>query len=572
MMVVMAGTAMAASETLINGDFETGDFANWEAWNGNFVEYIGTSNVAKIWGPWNGNWNNSGFSQGVAAAEGDVFTLSAEMRHVSDDAITDDAFAVVKIVFKDAGDNELLGQDVILIDASTPVDDWVVNSHTAIAPAGTTTAFAYALFFQPSGIGGGAAHIDNVSLMIADPGEATNPTPADGIGIPAGVTEFSWTTPEPNIPGNTVVCDVWLNTDPNVTLGTLIASDVDIVTNIVNNPGIEAYADDGYGNMVPTGWGVYTAEWNWGNVYHSAVEDGLGNQHSGNVYWALSEWGGDMIIGQQELGVLPIGEYTLSVWLKNPGDNATAKIGLDIFSADQSEWWGESVTDLSGQLTGDWVEYSHDFTVVDGIPFWKIKIVTVGGLWVDDASIKNVVRADLAGDQDYFWRVDCKELNTSSAVVSTTPSAIWTFNTNDVAPTVDAGVDQYVGLDGDPNVTVDLIGLVGDDAKSTLTVTWSDGAHQTDPATIVTINGTDTEVTTVTIDNTGWYEFVLTATDATGDVVDTVNIGVYGSSCEATQANPDSAYNAAPNGDTDGDCDVDLTDLANLAASWLLTY
>jgi hypothetical protein len=157
---------------------------------------------------------------------------------------------------------------------------------------------------------------------------------------------------------------------------------------LLNNPGFESYGDDGYGNMVPTGWGVYTDGGNWGNVYHSAIDDGLGNQHGGDVYWALSEWGYDSLVGTQDLGVLPVGDYEFSVWLKDPGDNVSTVIGVDLFAPDQSAWWGQSVTDVTASLTGDWQKFTHTFTVADGIPYWKIKIVTDGGgLWVDDASL-----------------------------------------------------------------------------------------------------------------------------------------------------------------------------------------
>jgi hypothetical protein len=51
-----------------------------------------------------------------------------------------------------------------------------------------------------------------------------------------------------------------------------------------------------------------------------------------------------------------------------------------------------------------------------------------------------------------------------------------------------------------------------------------------------------------------------------------VNVGVYVDACEAANADPADMPTKYPNGqhgDIDGDCDVDMTDFAILASTWL---
>lgn len=181
---VLAISGMA-SANLLSSDaagFENGA-PGWGSWGGVAVTDQDNSNVAlpsagrssaggygdfagKAWGPWWGNWGNSGFNQSFAASEGQEWTMSAETMMLSNDAITDDAFAVFKIAFFDAGANEIYGQDIAVLNAGTTPDVWSLNSATVVAPVGTVSVEALALFFQPTGIGGGAAYYDNVSVTV----------------------------------------------------------------------------------------------------------------------------------------------------------------------------------------------------------------------------------------------------------------------------------------------------------------------------------------------------------------------------------------------------------------------
>ena len=167
----------------------------------------------------------------------------------------------------------------------------------------------------------------------------------------------------------------------------------------------------------------------------------------------------------------------------------------------------------------------------------------------------------------YFWQVNCTDPS-----LGTTEGFVWSFNTGDVPPEPNAGADQYVWLE-DGSVTFTLSGTVKDDNKSPVTTNWSLDYSETDPATTVTIDEPNALTTTVTIDNTGWFEFLLTAEDDNiGVGEDTMNVGVYSSVCEAAKEDPTDRYSNYPggfNGDIDGDCDTDLFDFAILALTWL---
>jgi hypothetical protein len=181
----------------------------------------------------------------------------------------------------------------------------------------------------------------------------------------------------------------------------------------------------------------------------------------------------------------------------------------------------------------------------------------------------------LQDDYYYYWKVDCLDPSAGKLEGFT-----WSFNTGDRLPVPDAGTDQYLWItmdDGTPNdgkVTFTLSGSVIDDGKSPLTTTWSLDRilTQTDPATQVIIDHPNNLTTTVTIDNTGWFFFRLTAADAAGSNDDLVNVGVYATACEAAYEDPQDVsvrYENTPHGDINRDCEINLEDLAIIAATWL---
>ncbi len=127
---------------------------------GGYGDFAGTA-----WGPWWGPWGNSGHFQSFAASEGESWTMTGDLIMLSNDAITSDAFGVLKLVFKNSGGTEIYGQDLGLVNAGSTPDVWQNLSLTLNAPTGTATIEALALFFQPSGNGVGAMYYDNITLV-----------------------------------------------------------------------------------------------------------------------------------------------------------------------------------------------------------------------------------------------------------------------------------------------------------------------------------------------------------------------------------------------------------------------
>lgn len=230
--------------------------------------------------------------------------------------------------------------------------------------------------------------------------------------------------------------------------------------------------------------------------------------------------------------------------LKNPSDTVTCDV-----------WFRESATPLTDpNLVPD----------QSGV----VKIVSNEAGNSVDLSAKGIT---LQPDYYYYWKVDVIDPNNGGGPI-VIDGFTWSFNTGDAPPVVDAGTDQYVWLQ-DGLATFTLTGSIVDDGKSDVDIEWAYDAEasETDPATIVTINSPDKETTTVTVDNTGWFFFNLTATDAVSSDVDTVNIGVYVDACAAAKADPGDIPATYPDGhgDVDGDCDIDLNDFALMAATWL---
>lgn len=176
----------------------------------------------------------------------------------------------------------------------------------------------------------------------------------------------------------------------------------------------------------------------------------------------------------------------------------------------------------------------------------------------------------------YFWRVDCTDPNSGGNPV-TTLGDVWTFSTrDDNPPIVDAGANQYLWIDmndgdNDPTkVTFTLDGTLIDDGQSPVTTQWSLIYSEQDPATVVNIISPAAVDTMVTINGTGFYRFQLQAEDAYALVSDTVEVIVYGSACEAAKGDPADHYHTyAFIGDVNNDCQIDLEDLAIVAATWL---
>ncbi|NOR67360.1 MAG: hypothetical protein GQ528_08390 [Woeseiaceae bacterium] len=125
-----------------------------------------------------------------------------------------------------------------------------------------------------------------------------------------------------------------------------------------------------------------------------------------------------------------------------------------------------------------------------------------------EAGTSDTFTSEIALEREhvYFWQVICHEDN--GLEVRATEGPIWSFNTVNAAPQVDAGIDLDAFLDNGPP-TVALNGQVVD--EDGFTVSWS-VVEKPANGTVVIAAPIDV-ITTATFDAIGDYTLRLTATD-----------------------------------------------------------
>jgi K319-like protein len=166
----------------------------------------------------------------------------------------------------------------------------------------------------------------------------------------------------------------------------------------------------------------------------------------------------------------------------------------------------------------------------------------------------------------YCWVVDCWD-SSAPADEQFLPGVLWDFNTNNEAPTVNAGDDQYIWLNnaGDPaTATAEIDATVNDDGLPTgqINYLWT---QLSGPVNIL-IDPNNIEDITLLLPEVGTYSFRLTVDDTDLDGFDVIQIIVAADPCLAAQAMP--GYTLFL-GDLDQNCIVDLRDLGIMAADWL---
>ena len=169
----------------------------------------------------------------------------------------------------------------------------------------------------------------------------------------------------------------------------------------------------------------------------------------------------------------------------------------------------------------------------------------------------------LEPDTVYYCRIDVydSDLGTEPYFVS----RIFRFDTKNKAPAVNPGDDVDTWLVGDSRV-VQLDGSVSD-TDGGPGPTWTDWSviEEPDPDTNpAAISDSAILNPTITITEPGSYTLRLRACDGNNTTTETIQIVLYADPCEHAQSQE--GYVTLP-GDVDNDCDVDMTDLAKVAAS-----
>ncbi len=165
---------------------------------------------------------------------------------------------------------------------------------------------------------------------------------------------------------------------------------------------------------------------------------------------------------------------------------------------------------------------------------------------------------------DYYWSVDVYD----SSISATEPfhrSLVFTFNTQNQPPIVDAGGDVETWLAGGPRVWPLDGSATDDDMLEPVTFLWTVTAEPNDlnPAQISDLNAPDA---TLTMKEAGTYTLQFDAYDGEFTVTKTKEIELYADSCEHARNQPGFVRFA---GDIHYDCRVDLLDLAVMVADWL---
>ena len=198
----LAAFSANAQNLISNGSFENAGpgfvvFQDWEHFNNVFADPSieqapqDGATSAKMFGFGNGVQNDHGMFQIVdGITEGLQYTLSTYVLNPSGDQIGAENIIIAQMNFLNSGGAVLESAEMNAIDiASDPLDTWVQNQVSGIAPAGTTQISVYLLHIQLGADAGfptqegGASFWDNVQLMEGegDPG-CSNPADINGDG------------------------------------------------------------------------------------------------------------------------------------------------------------------------------------------------------------------------------------------------------------------------------------------------------------------------------------------------------------------------------------------------------
>jgi hypothetical protein len=257
----------------------------------------------------------------------------------------------------------------------------------------------------------------------------------------------------------------------------------------------------------------------------------------------------------------------------NPADGAEGVSPDVVFS------WktGVDLTDPNfpnPAITGHflWLSAAYDQMNPPLAPDWQDPSVQVFEIGADtnpaDGSVDPTASYSMALQMDalYFWAVD-ESLGASGPTDADNLilGGMWSFETLTSGPQADAGSSIVTWLK-EGATTVDLNGTVTDATGDVTAILWSVVASP--PDSTVDIADTSVVVTTATLTATGQYVLELYAVDAVQhEDADTMEINVYGDSCEAAKNNPN-GY-TAPLYDFSDDCEVDFIDFAMFADNWL---
>lgn len=170
----------------------------------------------------------------------------------------------------------------------------------------------------------------------------------------------------------------------------------------------------------------------------------------------------------------------------------------------------------------------------------------------------NSVAVTIEKINQYSWRVDSYDPNTGI----TTTGDTWTFNTNNIAPTVTAEASPIWTWLAAGSLTLHAV-ATDDGYPSAVTYTWT----QTDATKDVLPSAVTGPDVTLTFPNALTYNFQVVASDGSAtSAAYPVQVRVFSTPCAAAK---DKSPAAVQPGDFDKDCMVSMVDLAVLINYWL---
>ena len=169
------GLSSIAQAQLLNPGFEEGNGrfpTNWIGFDNFYREPVGFlsgSYSMKLFGNFTGGVNASGAYQNFAISPGQSAAASVHGLNASFDAMSGDNFAILKLIYRDANNTDLVASESIRIDRNTPLDQWqLLTAQLGPAPANTTHGSLFVLFIQldTTPFAGGAAFFDDATLDV----------------------------------------------------------------------------------------------------------------------------------------------------------------------------------------------------------------------------------------------------------------------------------------------------------------------------------------------------------------------------------------------------------------------
>lgn len=184
---IVGACVSASSAQLLNASFDDPGFQttfmDWEQFGGNiflvedpnYQPPLDGTGCGKIFGNFDGQQqSDSGVFQRVTANPGETYTATINVLHRSDDAMAGANIGLLILSWRDVNGAEILADSKVIIDANSPLDQWIEDSVTGTAPAGTVGVDFFMLFIQfadddfPFGAPG-AMFFDKASLELEEP-------------------------------------------------------------------------------------------------------------------------------------------------------------------------------------------------------------------------------------------------------------------------------------------------------------------------------------------------------------------------------------------------------------------